>query len=102
MYAHPAPFFGLIGTFRHNYTSLHPEIIGVPKFGVKETITKPIRTCLISAYIGQGLQLGEESHLLIGRPHIGEPFQSELEADLIAPVTGGRLLSLDMFRRIMR
>ena len=52
VYAHPASLFRLIGTFRHNYTSLLSEIIGVPKFGVKETITKPIRTCLISAYIG--------------------------------------------------
>ena len=38
VYAHPASFFRLIGTFRHKHTSLFPRIIGVPKFGVKETL----------------------------------------------------------------
>ena len=37
VYAHPASFFRLIGTFRHKHTSLFIRIIGVPKLGVKET-----------------------------------------------------------------
>ena len=37
MHAEPASFLGLIGTFRHRYTSLQGRIIGVPKYGVKET-----------------------------------------------------------------
>ena len=51
VYAHPASFFRLIGTFRHKHTSLLSGIIGVPKFDVKETLKVSSLTRLEFEYI---------------------------------------------------
>ena len=83
MHPHSASFLGLVGTFNHRSTSLLSGIIGVPKFGVKETPT-PSRTCLGFAAIKWGVSQAQESQPLTGRPHI----QSQPPMTPVSPESG--------------